>query len=155
MSEFELGTWSGRLPEWSNEELSERESAELERALELDAGLREEAELVRRVRASRPEPPADLATRINARLASERRSRGRGWMPGGWRLSTAAVIVLAIGTSVIWRNQGPSVPGPIALDLFDPVAESWLLDDGVIAGGAVLEDLSDEQLTSLLDDLGV
>ncbi len=155
MSEFELGAWRERLPEWSREELSSEERAELEHAIELDPELREEAELIRRIRSSRPEPPANLAARINARLDAERPRHGRGWIPGGWRLSTAAVLVLAVGTSIIWRNQGRSVPGVSSVDLIDPVTESWLLDDGVIAGGAVLEDLSDEQLSSLLDDLGV
>ena len=76
-------------------------------------------------------------------------------MIGGWQLSSAAVLVLALGTAVIWRNQGGTLPSPVPIDVLDPVAESWLLDDGVIAGGALLDDLSDEVLESLLDDLGV
>ena len=154
MSEFELGTWSARLPEWSNDELSEEEREELARALAEDPDLRAEADLVERLRAARPEPPPDLAARISARLDAEQKPSRRR-LPGGWQLSSAAVLVLALGTAVIWRNQGSTLPTTMPGDVLDPVAESWLLDDGVIAGAAMLDELSDEVLESLLDDLGV
>ena len=65
-------------------------------------------------------------------------------------------MVLALGTSVIW----PQVRGPVpAPPEEEGAAESLLVDDwggdrGIVAGVPVIEELSDEQLLTLLEELG-
>lgn len=151
--------WSSRLPEWADGTLSPAESAALEAAMAADPELRAEAELVQSLLEARVEPPAGLAETISARLDQERvQQRGRSGWSAGWRLSTAAVLILAMGSAVVW-NQLWSQRGPLpALDgapgaASPPLSDSWLLDDGVVAGGAVLDDLTEEELVLLLAEL--
>lgn len=148
--------WTSRLPEWADGTLSPEESAALEAAMDSDPELRAEGELVKQLLRARVEPPAGLAEAISARLDEERTGqRSRSRWSAGWRLSTAAVLVLAMGSAVVWSQRmvplptldgAPSVVAP-------PLSDSWLLDDGVVAGGAVLDDLTEEELALLLAEL--
>ena len=74
-----------------------------------------------------------------------------------WSLPAAAVLVIALGTSVIWFGDGGRPAGVV-----DPVQVTedevdgyafYLGEDPVIAGGVVLEELSDEELQNLLEEL--
>ncbi len=151
----EINGWSSRLPEWVDGELDPAERALLEEALARDPDLRSEAELVRAMKDARPEPPADLAASIVGRLNAERAATAsRSRLLRGWRLSTAAILVLAMGTAVIWQNRFGTLPTFSNVSSTQvPLSDSWLLDDGVVAGGAVLDDLSDEELALFLDEL--
>lgn len=155
MSDIEMNGWSARLPEWVDGELDAAEREQLEEALSGDPELRAEAELVRAIRESRQAPPADLSDGILTRLDEERSATaGRSRIAAGWRLSSAAILVLAMGTAVIWQNRfGPMPTFGTLPTVQAPLSDSWLLDDGVVAGGAVLDDLSDEELSMLLDEL--
>ncbi len=151
----EINGWSSRLPDWVDGDLDDTERALLEEALARDPELRAEAELVRALRDARPEPPRDLAATIVERLELERTAAaGRSRFLSGWRLSTAAVLVLAMGTAVIWQNRFGALPSLTTVPTAQvPLSDSWLLDDGVVAGGAVLDDLTDEELVLFLDEL--
>ena len=155
MSGPDLHGWSSRLPEWASGELDDGERALLEEAMAADPELRAEAELVLGIMDARPDVPSDLAARVTARLDADGASRrGRSRWATGWRLSSAAILVLAMGTAVIWQNRGGPLPNfPNGSTPVGPVPDAWLLDDGVVAGGAVLDELSDEELALLLDDL--
>ena len=70
-----------------------------------------------------------------------------------WALSAAAVVVLALGTGIIWNRVGPDgVTGPLAVASQEPLPEAWLWDDGMVAGAPVFDDLSDEDLEALLEE---
>lgn len=161
MSDIELNGWSARLPDWVDGEMDAAERKLLEEALASDPELRAEAELVRAIRESRQAPPANLSTAILDRLDEERSAiAGRSRIAAGWRMSSAAILVLAMGTAVIWQNRIGPMPTfgtpttALQASLSDaPLSDSWLLDDGVVAGGAVLDDLSNEELSMLLDEL--
>jgi len=146
--------WNAQLPDWIEGNLGDADRALLEEALAKDPELRAEAEFVRAVRQSRMEPPAELASSIITRLDQERASlRRRSRFASTWRLSTAAILVLAMGTAVVWRNQFRTIPTASTAPVLTLISDAWLLDDGVVAGGAVLDELSDDELILLLDEL--
>jgi hypothetical protein len=73
-----------------------------------------------------------------------------------WALASAAVVVLALGTStLIDRSAGPS-DDEVWTAFFDGVRSVWVAGDGVVADAPVLEDLSDlsdDELAALLEEL--
>lgn len=70
-----------------------------------------------------------------------------------WALSAAAVVVLALGTGVIWNRVGmDGVLDPLAVASQEPLPEAWLWDDGMVAGAPVFDGLSDEDLVALLEE---
>ncbi len=113
--------------------------------------------------------PPGLEARIKSRIRDELtgRSGGRrsesgvipilGWIQRtpAWALSAAAVVILALGTGVIWDRQA-SEPGldPVVVATQDPLPEAWLWDDGMVAGAPVFDGLSDEDLEALLKEFG-
>lgn len=104
-----------------------------------------ELALVRMLRVTRPEPGGDLLMRLERRLRFERQTVQRPW----WGLSAAAVAALALGIGFS-SGQGIDVVAPafaLETDLW------WDTGDGLVAGGLVFDDLSDDALARLLDDL--
>jgi len=63
------------------------------------------------------------------------------------------VVVLALGTGVIWHNRtsDPTLD-PILVASEEPIPEEWLWDDGMVAGAPVFDDLSDEDLEALIEE---
>ncbi len=115
---------------------------------------RAEADLVLAVRSGRPEPPPELWDRIEHSIDHElsRPTFGRRRAPR-WTWAAAAGLVVALGTGVIW-NQVQNGGVQVAADELEPIPESWLIDDAVVAGAVVLDDLSDEDLAALLEEVG-
>jgi hypothetical protein len=72
-----------------------------------------------------------------------------------WALSAAAVVILALGTGVIW-NQKTSESGldPVVVATQDLLPEAWLWDDGLVAGAPVFDGLSDADLEALVKEFG-
>lgn len=125
------------------------------------------------LRSARPKVPAGLEARIQARIreemaeelaraGDETQSRGSRVIPiftrwrsvaPAWALSAAAIVILALGTAVIW-NRGPTKPieDPILVASQEPLPEAWLWDDGIVAGAPVFDGLSDEDLEALLKE---
>ncbi|MEZ4423800.1 MAG: hypothetical protein R3E98_10335 [Gemmatimonadota bacterium] len=138
------------LPDHAAGRLPEAARARVERALSEDGDLRDELALLTALWRDRPEPPADLADQVRARVASELRgtpapARGRWPM---WQLSAAALVVVALGTALIWQRRGE----PQAADI-EALPRSWTLDESIVAGGLVLDALSDEALRTLAQEL--
>ena len=68
-------------------------------------------------------------------------------------MSAAAILVLALGTKVVMDGMGPEIVlDPIAVAAQEPLPESWLWDDGMVAGAPVFDGLSDEDLEALLEE---
>jgi len=160
-----------RLPDWVAGRLPEGEAARIAAAVEGDLELEREAELLRELRAAAPAPPDDLADRIVAAARAERspgvrpggprtsgterwnggRPERRRWRPGGpLSVLAAAVLVLVIGTVLVERGGAPSA----ATDgVFDELPGPGLGEPSIVAGAPMLDDLSDEELTALLEEL--
>jgi anti-sigma factor RsiW len=130
-----------------------------------------ELKVVRAVFDARPPVPEGLEARIQGQVRDRfegHRSAGveegqGGERPGTvlpfrrrvpvWALSAAAVVILALGTSRIWNNGSPNgMLDPTEIAAQDPLPEAWLLDDGMIAGAPVFDDLSDDELEALLEE---
>jgi hypothetical protein len=66
------------------------------------------------------------------------------------------VVILSLGIGVIWN--GADVPevlqDPVQVAVDEPLPESWLWDDGLVAGAPVYDGLTDEQLEALIQELG-
>lgn len=135
------------LPLWARDELSADEHRMVDEHLATCRDCRVEAELVRALLASAPLAPEGLEARIRSSIAGAP-LRSRVWLSP--RLAAAAVVVLALGTAVIWQQR----PGEDVVFAEEPLALTWPSDDGFIAGVAMLEDLSDEALAELLEELG-
>jgi anti-sigma factor RsiW len=118
----------------------------------------DELEVLRALVEGRPAMPAALAARIDGGvregLASEPASRRAGGRIPVWALATAAAVVLALGTPSMMERMGlTSAPDAPSQDV-DAVADVWISDGPLVAGAPVLDGLTDEQLTALLDEMG-
>ena len=131
----------------------------------------EEETLLRRLLASRPEPPTGLEARIRGRVREEAIGveaegspdgvseviplfRRRRWAPS-WALSAAAVVILSLGVGVIWNGEEIPEIGqdPIQVAAEEPAPEAWLWDDGIVAGAPVYDGLTDAELEALIQEL--
>ncbi len=174
MSHLTCETVRPLLPDRGSGTLPPNQSVAVEAHLATCHQCAAEAEVLQALRRGRPEPPEELAVRIQDTLrhapgssgAAPRPptgdSRGGGGPAPWWAplqrpgLAAAAVVVLALGTAVIWPQVrgGPSLTD-LDLDLETPLmVEVWTEDAGIVAGAPVLEELSDEQLLILLEELG-
>lgn len=138
------------LPDYTAGRLPETARARVERALAEDVDLRDELALLTALVRSRPEPPAALADQVRARVTAELRGRpapARSRWPT-WQLSAAALAVVALGTALLWERRSE----PATLDV-EALPRSWTLDESIVAGGLVLDALSDEALRTLAQEL--
>ncbi len=136
------------LAPWVREELSAADRRLVEEHVAGCEECRAEASLVRALYAGIPVMPDDLAARVKASITATPLRR-RVWMSP--QLAAAAIVVLALGTAVLWRQPPGEGNGVLAEE---PLALTWATDDGFIAGVATLDDLSDEALAELLEELG-
>lgn len=106
-----------------------------------------ELALVRLLHGSRPEPRPELPLRIERTLRFEREAVRRPW----WGLTAAALAALALGIGFSSGPGGETVAPAFALE----TGEGWIWEtaDGLVAGGVVLDELSDDALEHLLEDL--
>jgi anti-sigma factor RsiW len=161
MNETVCADMVDRLPDWVAGRLDASGAARVGAHVAVCARCAAEAELVRGLHAARPLAPAGLAARIaDAARADVGRARGpavRRRLAPAWALSAAAVLVLAVGTSVLMeRSEPPVEPAPteIAGLTVDDDAGVWIADDALVAGAPVLEELSDDDLAALLEEMG-
>src|SRR5688500_13566703 len=123
------------------------DAVRVQRHVQTCADCRAELKIVSLLHATRAEAPAGLLDRI-ARDAAERRP-ARTW----WGISAAAIAALALGIGVVSNDaSAPSSEVPAFVREAEE-GESWLSDDGLVAGAPALYDLSDEALLELLDEL--
>lgn len=154
------------LPEWISGLLEEGREEELRNHLTTCAGCRQEEALLRVILDVRPEPPAGLEERIQARVREElspgtrsgnlrvlRPRRGRQWAPA-WALSAAALAIVSLGIGVLWNGEAPEIiTEPLEVAAQEPLPEAWLWDDGMVAGAPVYDDLTDEELEALIEEM--
>jgi hypothetical protein len=163
VSELECRRAGELLPNLGRGALDAEATAWLNAHLADCVACRGELALVRRLGAAAAEPPEELAGRIRAALQGDALS-GAGAAPGWsarrgrfWGIATAAALILGVfGTLTMQRLRAPSDD-----ELWQAYAEeappAWVLDDGLVAGAPVLEDLSglsDEDLAGVLQELG-
>lgn len=163
------------IPEWLHGSLDRARRAEVTDHLATCSRCREEADLLQEILDTAPEPPPGLAAAIQARLWEEMESRRgdpargrkaarearvvpfpRGLSRGrAWWLSAAALILAALGVGILWKEAPPGVDEDLVqVAVQDPPPEAWLWDDGLVAGAPVFDGLSDEELRTLIEELG-
>ena len=166
MNAQDCDAFRDRLPALVAGSLTPAAAAVIEGHLKACAGCREEYDLVRMVRAVRPPIPQGLEGRIQERVRRDFGSpaevgledQSAGILPfrrhiPTWVLSAAAVLVLALGTSVIWNGDTEDAfQDPMVVADGDPPPEAWLWDDGMVAGAPVFDGLTDEDIEALLAD---
>ena len=136
------------LPLWVRQELADADRRLVEDHVAGCENCRAEARFVRALYAGAPGLPADLEERVRLSVA-DTPLRRRVWVSP--RLAAAAIVVLALGTALIWSRPIGEDNGLLAEE---PLALMWPSDDGFIAGVAMLDDLSDDALAELLEELG-
>lgn len=156
------------LPEWMAGVLDNTQEEAVAQHLSGCAACQKEEALLRGILNSRPQAPKGLEARIQARVRQEfhggsirlergvsavRSRRWRRWTPT-WALSAAALAVVSLGIGVLWNGQSTDVStDPLEVAVQEPLPEAWLWDDGVVAGGPVYDDLTDEELQALIEEL--
>jgi len=154
-----VGDWKDLLPEVA----SGRAPADVEaRVLAHARGCADcaaELDLLRGLARGRPELPGAVAARIaegvrqglarERDLARERRRRPAG--AGRWAVAAAAVAVLAMGAPWVLVRTASSPPSDL-LPPGEPVTV-WLTDEPLVAGGPMLDGLSDDELRRLLEEM--
>jgi len=111
------------------------------------AACAEELALVRALHASRPEPRPELLLRIERSLRFDRQTVQRPW----WGLTAAAVAALALGIGFSSAPGSEIVAPAFALETDE--GWTWETGDGLVAGGVVFDELSDDALERLLAEL--
>ena len=148
-----------RLPDWASGRLDDAESALVAAHVAGCDDCSAQASVLGALFATRPEAPSGLAERIvhAARVQAHALPGAvtkRAWRRPAWALSAAALLVLAVGTTILLRApqmiEVASVLGEVPLE----ESQVWIADDGAVAGAPVLDDLSDEALATLLEELG-
>ena len=142
------------LPDYVNDRLGAHPRAEVERHLESCALCRDEVTLLRDLRVTIRRAPAVDVDAIAAAIPPYRAPVRRGWT-AGWRAAAAIAAITVGGTSIaLLRDEAPTdrvvVPRPVAQapGPSAPPASREL----VMAGGSI-SDLSDGELSALVDDL--
>jgi predicted anti-sigma-YlaC factor YlaD len=142
---------SDQMPDWLNDRLNEVDRARVEEHVAQCPACRQEREVLRGVRRTRPAIPAALEARVVAAVRS-RPARHR-WVPG--QLAAAASVVLAIATGgVLVLSSGPAASGD-PVQQADPTASAHAghIGDPLLHGGPGLSNLSVDELQALLAEL--
>lgn len=164
MSEWSCANVRDRLPEHVTGRLAVDEAGPMASHLRSCPGCAAEADLLAALLTTRAEAPVGLADRIRRAVLDERPPAGarpatspstRRWLGvPRWALAAAAALVLALGTGLFWHDVTPgSGEGPLARVALDPVPETWMDDEAVVAGAPVLDALTEEALQALLEEM--
>lgn len=153
------------LPDWVGGRLDPEQAEAVERAVRHDDDLRTEVELLRALSEGRDAVPAGLRDEIVAAVTRDRKGMSnRGalrpplrWTVPAWAVGAAAVLALALGLRTMVDRPNPGEAADEA-DGLAAVLEGgytpWVADDGTVAGAPLLDGLSEEDLASLLEELG-
>lgn len=135
------------IPDLAGARLDAADARAVERHASSCGDCRAELALARLLYASRASAPDGLSDQVVRASRHQRWSLRRPW----WGISAAALAALALGIGITSR---PAQEGP-RTDVEDAALEIelWLSEDGFLAGAPVLEALSDEALTDLLEEL--
>jgi hypothetical protein len=143
------------LPDLVSGRLDDVSLSRLRRALAGDAALRDELAVIEAVRASAPQVTVDIgrivaalpAPPVTARVIDlgARRAERAHLARWQWRTAAAVAVMIAGASSVLWRSPTTTVDTP-AIAAVD-------LASGTLASAVALEELSDEELQSMLTRL--
>jgi hypothetical protein len=148
-----------RLPDWASGRITGTESTLVAEHLDGCEDCSAQANVLGVLFVARPEAPAGLAERIASAVHVQahvvpRAGEKRAWRRPAWALPAAAVLVLAVGTTILFRApqviEVASALGGVPLE----ESQIWIAEDGAVAGAPVLDDLSDEALATLIEELG-
>ena len=146
-----------RLPDWIAGRLSDGDSVLVKDHVSGCEDCSAQADLLAELFSARPEAPTGMGERIasaaSVQVLPKAETETAGSRPA-WVLSAAAVLVLAVGTTLLMRAP-PSMDiagalGEVSLE----ESQVWIADDGAVAEAPVLDDLSDEALATLIEELG-
>lgn len=168
MTECPDGLMRDQLPEYVHGTLSAEAAARVDRHLEGCAACREELAVLKWARAvtAQRTPVVDVASIVAALPAPPSKvlvlkPRLRSLSIRGWQYAAAAVVVLAVGTTTMWRaapvanpvrvadSATVAVPGTLAIDTPVAIASPTDAREGMSFGGG-LSDLSVTDLQALL-----
>jgi len=148
MNEYECGAIRELIPDFVSSHLASDDLEAVEAHVTSCPDCGAELELAQMILASRPRVPDGLLARVTAAVAADRRSSSRPW----WGISAAAVAALALGIGL----SSQRAPAPLEVPGYAYEAEEgdvWLSDDGLVAGGPLIDGLSDDALVALLDEI--
>lgn len=151
MSAMKCEVVESLLPDWVNDTLDPGEREGVKEHLEGCASCREQEDFIRRIASARPEPPPELLERVRSAVEADR-ARPRVPVVARWVLAAAAMVILSLGTALIWDGEAPPLD-PLDDLVMDPLAASVIADNTMIAGAPSLAGLSDEALEALLEEL--
>lgn len=151
-----------RLPDRAVGRLAEAVAGEVDEHLATCGECREAFETVQWLRATTPEVPPRLESRILAavRVAADPvvprpAPQGRSDSRLRWGWAAAAVLALAVGlplVSTLDRGGDTQIEALVMSE--DEVPRVWLDDDLMVAGAPAVSELSDEALRQLLEEFG-
>lgn len=133
------------LPAWVRGELDSARTREVQAAVDGDPELQNEVEVIRAIYTARCEPPEGLESGVieSVRGVATRRNPS-------WALRIAAVVIVSLGSVAVWQQLRTSGAGGYMLGA---AVSDWSLDEGIVAGGLVFDELSEEDLAVLLEEL--
>ena len=152
MNDMTCNTVEPLLPDLLHVALQPEVLEEVQAHIDSCASCRSQMDFLHRLHGSRPEPPRELAGRIQSALR-EQSLRPAGIRISRWAMSAAALVVLSLGTAIIWQSRGPGKVDPFADFVADPLPLALFADDAMVAGAPSFAGLSDDALEQLLAEM--
>ncbi len=152
MNEMTCNTVEPLLPDLVHNALQPEVLEEVRAHLESCATCRNQVEFLHRLLQARPEPPQELVGRIQSAVR-EQSLRPTGIGIPRWAMSAAAILVLSLGSAIIWQSRGPAAVDPFAELVADPLPLALFADDAMVAGAPSFAGLSDDALEQLLAEM--
>ena len=152
MNEMTCNTVEPLLPDLLHDALQPEVLEEVRAHIESCAACRSQVDFLHRLHRARPEPPHELAGRIQSALRKQSLRTSRIGIPR-WAMSAAALVVLSLGTAVIWQSRGPGEVDPFDQLLEEPLPLALFADDAMVAGAPSFAGLSDDALEQLLAEM--
>jgi predicted anti-sigma-YlaC factor YlaD len=152
MNEMTCSTVEPLLPDLVHNALQPDVLEEVRAHLESCATCSNQVEFLHRLLLARPEPPQELAGRIQSAVR-EQSLRTTGIGIPRWAMSAAAIVVLSLGSAIIWQSRGPVEVDPFADLVADPLPLALFADDAMVAGAPSFAGLSDDALEQLLAEM--
>lgn len=167
MTEIDCDSARDRLPDLVAGAPDGEETAALRGHLSECPSCRHELDLIRRLRAARLSAAGHLEARVRRALADEDRRRsgpvrpageggsGHGWWARWrrWSLPAAAAAVALVVAGLLFERSGPEGVAEAPEEWETTAGALWPSDDGALAGAPLLDDLSEDDLLTILEEM--